>query len=61
MSEPLTLQAVQDAMQTLSENDVDVKDWDGIIYCYEWEVAGLLKNGVNPRFITIIPSEIPSA
>jgi hypothetical protein len=48
-------------MRILSENDVDVKDWDGNIYCYECEVAGLLKNGVNPRFITIIPSEIPSA
>lgn len=60
LNETLTLEAVQNAMRILEENDVAVKDWDGRYYCYEWEARRLLAGGVNPGCLVILPSKVPT-
>lgn len=57
MNDTITLETVLKAKQILEENDA--KDWDGRLYCYEWEAEKLLAGGVNPRHLVIIPSELP--
>jgi NADPH-dependent 2,4-dienoyl-CoA reductase/sulfur reductase-like enzyme len=57
----ITIEQVAKAMEALRANDIDVQDWDGMIYCYEWEAPQLIEAGIDPKHLVVVPTEMPNS